>query len=173
MLQNNKMQQSCRRAVHTLETQHRQLADLGRSPINCMTVPEHLWRFPTAAAIAAMASRFNVPHDPDMQDWEWKVADSTRLDEYLAAYRCGSLTDDDRFTLMETIIQAFEDHPDPLHANSLWHKTLLLLDTGIDLHAYSVWYWSDLEDELGDESWRVTPYLRKLVARHKSRLDPA
>ncbi len=57
------------------------------------------------------------------------------------------LNDDERFTLMETIIQAFEDHPASLHANSLWQETLILLDTGIDLHAFSVWYWSDLENE--------------------------
>jgi hypothetical protein len=137
-----------------------------------MTVPEHLWRFPTAQAIASLADRFSVPNDQHMQDWEWEIADSNRISEYLAAYKSGELNDDERFTLMETIIQAFEDLPDSLDADCRWTEVLQLLDSNIDLHAYSVWYWSDLEDELGDESWRVTPFLRKLVQLHKARLDP-
>lgn len=106
-----------------------------------------------------------------MQDWEWEIADSNRLDEYLAAYKSGELSDDERFTLMETIMQAFEDLPDSLESEPRWVETLMILDSNIDLHTYTVWYWSDLEDELGEESWRVTPYLRKLVERHKTRLD--
>lgn len=74
-----------------------------------MTVPEHLWRFPTREAIASLAIRFDVPNEPHMQDWEWEVADPARIDEYLNAYHVGELTDDERFTLMETLIQAFDD----------------------------------------------------------------
>lgn len=43
------------------------------------------------------------------QDWEWEVADPARIDEYLNAYHVGEFTDDERFTLMETLIQAFDD----------------------------------------------------------------
>jgi hypothetical protein len=49
---------------------------------------------------------------------------------------------------------------------------LRLLEQNIELHAYSVWYWSDLENELGDEIWHVTPFLRKIVDRFKHRFDP-
>jgi hypothetical protein len=44
-----------------------------------------------------------------MQDWSWEVADATRLDEFLAVYQTASLTDDERFTLMEVLLQSFED----------------------------------------------------------------
>lgn len=137
-----------------------------------MTVPEHLWRFPTAEAIASLAARFGVPNEPHMQDWEWQVADSNRIDEYLAAYKSGELNCDERFTLMETIIQAFENIPAALDADRRWTEALQLLNFNIDLHAHSVWYWSDLENELEGESWRVTPYFRRLVQRHEPRLDP-
>ncbi|ELP29797.1 hypothetical protein RBSWK_06258 [Rhodopirellula baltica SWK14] len=137
-----------------------------------MTVPEPLWRFPTREAIARLASRFDVPNEPHMQDWEWEVADPSRLDEYLKAYNGAELSDDERFTLMETIIRAFDDLPVPLDADERWQVTLSILDENIDLHAYSVWYWSDLEYELSDETWRVTPFLRKLVQKHQGRLDP-
>lgn len=137
-----------------------------------MTVPESLWRFPTLIAIKSLAKRLSVPFEPWMQDWEWDIADSARIDEYVSLYNSGDLSDDERFTLMETIIQAFEDLPLSLDVDVRWAETLAILDTNIDLHAYSVWYWSDLEDELGDEGWRVSPYLRRLVERHASRLVP-
>lgn len=138
-----------------------------------MTVPEHLWRFPTAAAKAALAERFHLPNHPDMQDWEWEVADASCLDQYLAVYHSGELTDDERFLLMEMMLQAVEDDPQPLETSLHWQEILQLLDRHIDLHAYSVWYWSDLEEELGEETWRITPSLRQLVWRHRPRLDPA
>jgi len=105
-----------------------------------------------------------------MQDWAWEIADSNRLDEYLTDYQSGELTNDERFTLMEIIMQAFEDLPAPLDSDPRWEATLMTLDSKIDLHAYTVWYWSDLENELEDECWRVAPYLRKLVERHQARL---
>lgn len=108
-----------------------------------------------------------------MQDWEWEIAEPSRLDEYLTLYQSGCLTGDERFTLMETIVQAFEDLPGELETDARWHETLTLLDTEVDLHAYTIWYWSDLEDELGEDQWRVTPFLRKLVEKHCSLLDPA
>ena len=74
---------------------------------------------------------------------------------------------------METNMQAFEYFPAELKSDAGWHETLTLLDTKVDLHAYVIEYWSDLEDELDDENWRVTPFLRKLVEKRQSRLDPA
>jgi len=74
-----------------------------------MSVPEHLWRFPTAEAIESLAQRFHLPNHPNMQDWEWEVADPSRINEFVAAYKGGELNDDERFVLMETIIQSFEE----------------------------------------------------------------
>ena len=138
-----------------------------------MSIPQNLWRFPTEQSILSLAARLNVAWDPGMQDWEWEIAESSRLDEYLSLYRSGCLTSDERFTLLETIMQAFEDLPSELESDARWHDTLTLLDTEVDLHACTIWYWSDLEDELGEESWRVTPFLRKLVQKHQCRFDAA
>jgi hypothetical protein len=137
-----------------------------------MTVPEHLWRFPTEQAIASLAARFDLPNESYMQDWEWEVAEPERIDEYITVYNSGELNDDERFTLMEMIVQAFEDIGDSLNNDSRWVDILRLLEQNIELHAYSVWYWSDLENELGDEIWHVTPFLRKIVDRFKHRFDP-
>ncbi len=50
-----------------------------------MKIPKRLWRFPTLATIDLLAQRFNLPNHPNMQDWEYEVADPDRVDEFLAA----------------------------------------------------------------------------------------
>ena len=134
-----------------------------------MSVPEHLWRCPTAAAIASLARRFDLPNHRNMQDWEWEVADPARLDEFIAAYDDGTLDDDERFTLMETIIQscesAFEESGRTPDNERHWHGTLERLRRNVDLHIHSLWYWAQPESECeGAEAWIVTPDLRRVLA---------
>ena len=100
-----------------------------------------------------------------MQDWEWEVADSSRIDEFLSAYTSGELDEDERFTIMETLLQSFEESTFDLSSDARWRTILASLETHIDLHAYSIWYWSGLDSE------RVTPHLREILARHRSRLE--
>jgi hypothetical protein len=136
-----------------------------------MSVPEHLWRFPTAAAIDSLARRFGLPNDPSMQDWPWEVADAERLDEFLAAYEGGGLSEDERFTLMEIILQSFEDLAASTGFDARWDRALEAIDRNIDLHANSVWYWSALENENPAELWLVTPFLRRILEKHRGRLE--
>jgi hypothetical protein len=136
-----------------------------------MSVPEHLWRFPTAAAVDALARRFALPNDPNMQDWPWEVADPERLDEFLAAYEGDELSDDERFVLMEMILQAFEDVGRSTGFDPRWLRTLEAIDRNIDLHAHSVWYWSMLETEDPEDQWLVTPFLRRILSKHRDRLE--
>ena len=138
-----------------------------------MSVPEHLWRFPTADAIKNLASRFDLPTGDDMQDWAWEVADPDRIDEFLDAYHNEHLTDDERFTLMETIIQSFADMEAEMTQHGRWPQFLSTIEGNIDLHIYSLWYWSRTGDELGGDQWLVTPFLRSILARHRKRFEKA
>jgi hypothetical protein len=106
-----------------------------------------------------------------MQDWEWEVADPKRINEFLSAYESDLVTDDERFVLMETLIQSFEESGRSLPDDLRWCQVLELLDKNIALHIYSVWYWSDLENDNADDAWRVTPFLRKVLELHKHRFD--
>ena len=106
-----------------------------------------------------------------MQDWEYQVADSGRLDEFLAAYESGELNDDERFTLMETILQCFEDLGSSAGFDPRWDRTLEIIDENFELHAHSVWYWSALENDDPEEQWLVTPFLRRLLAKHRQHLE--
>lgn len=136
-----------------------------------MGVPEHLWRFPTRAAIEALAHRFDLPNDPSMQDWEWQVADSSRIDELLGAYEQEPFTDDERFVLVEILLQSFDDLGVPLERDPRWLRLIAAIEQRIALHIYSVWYWADEDGDNGGDVWRVTPGLRALLARHRHRFE--
>jgi hypothetical protein len=134
-----------------------------------MAVPEHLWRFPTGEAIESLARRFDLPNHPGMQSWEWEVADPARINEFVEAYESGELNDDEKFTLMETIVQSFEELDEDLDGNARWAKLLTLIDRNISLHIHSVWHWSVLEEDDQHNLWRVTPYFRSILEKHRAK----
>jgi hypothetical protein len=72
---------------------------------------------------------------------------------------------------MEIMLESFEDLGAKVTFDPRWHRALDLLEQNIDLHAYSVWYWADLENDNQDEQWRVTPFLRRILTRHRERLE--
>lgn len=128
-------------------------------------VPEPEPRYPTRAAIDALAQRFGLENGPGMQDWEWQVADETRIDEFLAAYESGTLTDDERFTLMETILQSFEQLPHPVDEDPRLPRLLELLRRNTALHRHTIWHWSAYQVGDLDEAFQVSPYMRTLLSR--------
>lgn len=129
-----------------------------------MTVPERYRRHPTRAAIDSLAKRFALPNEPHMQDWEYVVADRTRLPELLQALEREELTDDERFTLSETVMQCFEDLPEEgrqLDQTDEWKRFAVLLRARPRLHAHTLCYWSAL-DSTPDDAWRVSRFVRQL-----------
>ena len=124
------------------------------------------FRCPTKAAINKLASRFELLNTSDMQDWEWEVATPKRIDEFLSAYKKEPLDNDEKFTLLEILLQSFEYSEEELNNSYRWQELLKLIESNFQLHAYSVWYWADFEnDNLGDE-WRITLFMRKLYKKH-------
>jgi hypothetical protein len=93
-----------------------------------------------------------------MQDWEYDVADPSRLAEFLGALD-GELTDDERFTLSETVMQCFDmlarDGID-VGATEQWRRFVGLLQFRPALHAFTLCYWSS--------GWRVSGLVRPLWA---------
>jgi hypothetical protein len=71
---------------------------------------------------------------------------------------------------MQTIIQSFEDSDARLESDVRWLRTLELLDANIHLHGFSVWYWSCVDATDLNDAWRVTPFMRELLAKHQAKL---
>jgi len=101
-----------------------------------------------------------------MQDWEYKVADAGRIDEFFDAYLAEPLTADERFVLMEIVIQSCEDHPVPLDSQPRWAEVVQGLRDNVALHASTITYWSCVEDPLQppENLWRVSPAMREIIA---------
>lgn len=102
-----------------------------------------------------------------MQDWEWEIADHARIDSFVDLYTSGDLSDDERFSLMEIILQSSEEHPAELAAQPRWAEIDDLLRANSQLHAATIYYWSMFDTEPGDDSvWRVTPTMRSIIRDH-------
>ncbi|MCP4269870.1 MAG: hypothetical protein GY777_30575 [Candidatus Brocadiaceae bacterium] len=139
-----------------------------------MSIPEHLWRFPERKAIDSLAQRFNLSNTPDMQDWEWQVADPERIDEFIYAYLSEELSDDEKFILMEIILQSFADSDLTLEGNIKWELTLRLIEENLKRHAFTIWYWGDFEENEEPDRQDVDPYIKSLFLKYRQRLmgDP-
>ena len=128
--------------------------------------PERFW---TAASIDALAERFGLPNDPDMQDWPFQVADPARIVEFISAFAEFEGEPDIRYTLMDLLLQSFEEFDGDLRTNETWHTILTRLERDFAIHAYQVWYWSALDHDPGD-TWRVSAFLREIWRRKKSEI---
>jgi hypothetical protein len=120
-------------------------------------------RWATAVARASLARRFGLPYDHWMQDWEWEVAEPSRFGEFLEAYTSGALDEDERFTLMEMLVQCVEDMELPSVATAPeWRSVAALLTAAPRLHASSVRYWSCLGDRDLEDCFSVSGPMRAI-----------
>ena len=102
-------------------------------------LPQHLWRYPTNAAQDALAARFDLPNEDWMQDWEYVAPRAEQLDEYLAAYQSGKLDGDERFTLMEMMLECLRgDEEAPQRPAVLRLAVLRLIEENIQLHLQTI-----------------------------------
>lgn len=119
-------------------------------------------RSPTYAARKELALRFALPFAEDMQDWEWEVADVERFDEFIGVYRLASLSDDERFSLMEMLIQCTEDMTLQSNYAAAWSTIEPLLLSRPDLHRSTVAYWACLHEAEPVARFRVSGNMRQL-----------
>jgi hypothetical protein len=131
-------------------------------------IPEHLIRYPTRAGRKALAARLCLHIDPFDQDWEWGIADASCFQDWIAVYRDESLSDDERFSLMEILIQCVEDMlSGDKSAEQLpeWQAVAALLLANGQLHASTICYWSVCENDDPDELFRVSVPMRRIWAQ--------
>jgi hypothetical protein len=118
-------------------------------------------RYPTREAIDKLSKKLNLRHEDWMQDWPIEVVVFSDIEKYLACYE--TLTDEDeKFVLMEAIIDATENQKteDSFIAYCCRVKQLLQKDFGI--HEYTIHYWSCFETDSLEDCWRITPLMRQL-----------
>lgn len=124
---------------------------------------------PSTSACRLLSARFGLPYHDGMQDWEYEVADATRFQEFLEAYRHTDLSEAERGSLMEVLVQCVEDlfaaNPDRPPGNlPEWRSLAGLLREHYRLRAASVDYWSCLEEPDLAMCFYVTAPMRTLRA---------
>ena len=108
--------------------------------------------------------RLQLPYSESAQDWEWEVADPSRLAEFVAVYEREPLNIAERSSLMEIIVQCAEDLSATSHGDAAWSQVERLLRTHPEIHLATVRYWACLEAGGAAEACGVTPKMRALWA---------
>lgn len=145
----------------------------GRTPEEPV-VPDHLRRYPTQVGRLRLAERLGLHVDPLSQDWEWEVAQPQCFPSWAAVYHNDELTDDERFSLMEMLVQCIEDmtrdddFPDEIEASPAWQTIAALLRANARLHVSTIFYWCVFACEKPDEVFRVSLAMRRVWAEIRS-----
>ncbi len=127
-------------------------------------------RYPAGAAQETLAKRFNLPIYGAMQDWEWEVADATRFEEFFAAYSLDALNEDERFSLMEILVQCVEDSPLE-DFQPRWSRIASLLAKNIVGHASTIEYWAQPEETETCALFRVSFGMRLFLTARPDIFD--
>lgn len=119
-------------------------------------------RYPTTAARKSLAARFDLPYSDLMQDWEWEVADFERFGEFLDAYKLQSLMDDERFSLMEILVQCVEDALSHSGDDAAWLEIEPLLLLNASLHRATIDYWARAHCMESEGLFHVSVRMRRI-----------
>lgn len=134
-------------------------------------LPARFPRYVTGAAKASLAARFRLENNAGMQDWEYEVSDPARLPEFLAAFRSGELNAEERFALMEIMIDSVNDLAwAGENWQPFWHEIAALLEAEPELHVTTMVYWASPGRDDLENCWGVTPVMRQVWDRVRPRL---
>lgn len=99
-----------------------------------------------------------------MQDWEWEIADVNRFDEYVNLYASDDLSDDEKISLMELILQSTEESESDSILKARWLRVVSLLRRNVTLHESSIRYWARTDAVCTDEQFRLSDLVRTVLA---------
>jgi len=126
-----------------------------------MIIKEPKFRCGTAKARNSLIAKFNLPHDDWMQDWPYEISVAEKIDEYFKYYD-NVIDVDEKFYLMELLIQATDEQAEALKLKQAWLELKTRLINDYSIHEYTIYYWSSFENENLEDCWNITPYMREL-----------
>ncbi|MDQ0059992.1 hypothetical protein [Paenibacillus harenae] len=120
-------------------------------------------------AIESLNKRLILPAlDPYSQDWEYELADSSKLNEFITYYEKSTLTIDEKFALMALIISSFDDSLSEGKLSDHTRDTIkYLLIKDIEIHRNKIKYWAREEEDELEDCFAVTPLMREILDKQK------
>ncbi|WP_413533268.1 hypothetical protein [Empedobacter brevis] len=118
-------------------------------------------RFVTKKAIEELTKGLNLVYNlEDYQDWEYIVGQPEDIEKYINYYN-SEVDEDNKFALMEIIIQVLEEQEEMDFFKYL-EIVQKLLYTNFKIHEYTIFYWSSFDQENLEDTWKISPYMRDL-----------
>lgn len=129
-----------------------------------------IFRSGTKKAIDELAIALHLPNDTAIQNWSYTQGNPADIEKYISHYNLTN-DDDQKFVLMELILQAAEDQNTEDLLLHYWERVQPILATNFELHAYTIHYWACVDYKNLDKYWKITPLMRQLWAtKHKLKL---
>lgn len=125
---------------------------------------EPKFRSVTKKAIDELTKDLNFDVKDDLQDWEWLIGNHKDIEKYIQHYSEEN-DNDKRFALMEIIIQATEDQD--VESEFLKYSKIIskILNDNFALHEYSIFYWSNFDNENLEDCWKISKLMREIFSR--------
>ena len=117
----------------------------------------------TRESIEKLSRELKLP-EPDefSQDWQYEVADSNRLEEFVIFYLNNKLNKSEKFTLMSLILESASDCVQRESLNcKTWEQITKILTYDIDINEQILEYWACDDDKIED-CFYITPLIRKI-----------
>jgi len=106
-----------------------------------------------------VAKKMNLQFAHWMQDWPLEVGVASDIEKYIRHYET-CRDDDEKFVLMEAIIQATEDQPNEIAFLKYWEQIRPMLIEDFSIHEYTVFYWLCTNSADETARWKISKKLR-------------
>jgi len=128
-----------------------------------LTIPVE--RHPTEAARTALSAQLGFEDTHEFQDWERHFQNFEKIMSFVDLYEAGTLNEDEKFLLMELVLASASDADAVFFVSSDWRRIEDLLRRNSTLHAWSMWFWSciDNESRIPYNDFASSPYIQSIL----------
>ena len=116
-----------------------------------------------------LGALLNIP-DLGGEDWDLMYGDSRRVDEFCKVYESESLTESEKFALMELLVASYDRY--------LWEfsdaepelesRVARLLEQDFEIHLHTIEYWSALKSHDSHRLYPVSSLMRRLIKKRET-----
>ena len=125
-----------------------------------MDTQEPKSRYASSDAIRSVAKIFRWTNEEWMQDWPLEISEEVDIQKCLEGY--DDLKEDEKFVLMEAMLYALDETVDNKKFDQFSTEISEILKRDLELHEYTVYYWTmyGSPEIIGD--FNVTPMCRQV-----------